>query len=441
MQNVLDFGAKGDGSTLDTAAIQNAINAGGMVYIPKGTYLTGTLYLKSNGGLYLEAGATLRASHNREDYNADDFCEQNEVFSAELVTGAHLIVAVEQENIFIKGEGTIDGEGRFWMNENNRIKYQLNENSWIESPEYAANPERPGQMIFLCECKNVMVSGVHIVNGPYWHLFLHGCEDVIVKGVTIRGDKTRWTNDGIDIDCCSRVTVSDCLIEVGDDAITLRANGKALKKKEAVCEHVTITNCVLTAYMDYGVRIGVGYGAIRNCTLSNLIIHNSHAGIGMTARFISGGTNIENIILNSLQIFAHRPLELRLSAADGMPPVPASTHIRGVHFSNSLMKGDLSSCILGYENGDLSDIVFSNMDIIYSGCGARPCAIDERGFYGYDSKDMAFEIRKAKEITFKDVRISWEGDAAGWHYDMTLEQTEKVTFDRCTFLKGIKEME
>ena len=121
MQNVLDFGAKGDGKTLDTAAIQAAINAGGEVYFPKGTYISGTLYLKSGGGLNLAAGAVLRASHDRADYNADDFCEQNSICGQEIGTGAHLIVAVEQENIFIKGEGIIDGDSHYWMNETNPI--------------------------------------------------------------------------------------------------------------------------------------------------------------------------------------------------------------------------------------------------------------------------------------------------------------------------------
>lgn len=91
MKNVKDYGAVGGGLTNDTAAIQKAINDGGMVYFPAGVYVTGTLYLKSNGGLCLDAGAVIRGSLLRSDYNADDFCRQNEVFTEEFVTGAHLI--------------------------------------------------------------------------------------------------------------------------------------------------------------------------------------------------------------------------------------------------------------------------------------------------------------------------------------------------------------
>ena len=143
MQNVLDFGAKGDGKTLDTAAIQAAIDAGGEVYFPKGTYISGTLYLKSGGGLNLAAGAVLRASHDRADYNADDFCEQNSICGQEIGTGAHLIVAVEKENIFIKGEGIIDGDSHYWMNETKPI--------FDGCIAFAPHPDRIAQMIFICE--------------------------------------------------------------------------------------------------------------------------------------------------------------------------------------------------------------------------------------------------------------------------------------------------
>ena len=108
MNNVRDFGAVGDGATLDTAAIQRAIDAGGVVNFPPGTYLTGTLYLKSYGGLHLESGATLLASSNPEDYNADDFCKQNRPRYHEEASGAHLIVGVEVTRVVISGDGIID---------------------------------------------------------------------------------------------------------------------------------------------------------------------------------------------------------------------------------------------------------------------------------------------------------------------------------------------
>ncbi len=239
MQNVKEFGAVGDGKTIDTAAIQKAIDAGGTVYIPDGTYVTGTLYLKSNGGLYLSPGATLLASHDREDYNSADYCPQNQIFQEEFMAGTHLITAVEQENIFVAGFGTIDGDSHYWVNEKRKETYC----DFFAHPTREAN--RPAQMIFFAECKNVRVENVNLRYSPFWHLFFHGCTDVIVNAVNIKGEQRQWVNDGIDIDCCSNVAISNCIIDTGDDGITLRANGIPLVKQPSVCENVTISNCTI----------------------------------------------------------------------------------------------------------------------------------------------------------------------------------------------------
>ena len=356
MRNIRDYGAVGDGAALDTRAIQNAIDDGGMVYIPDGIYRTGTLYLKSDGGLHLAPGAVLLASHDREDYNADDFCPQNDVFTSEHVTGAHLITAIEQENITIEGHGKIEGEGHFWMNESNPIPYAPD--------EYAPNDERPGQMIFLCECKNVHVTDVNILNGPYWHLFFHGCEDVFVRGVTIRGDRPRWTNDGIDIDCCKRVTVEGCVIDVGDDAIAIRAYHKPLLHSDGVCENVTITNCVIRADRDYGMRIGVGAGIIRNVAISNMDIEAPNCGgIGMMGCWSPESkyaTTVENILFSNLNIRAKRPLEIYVSCFDDSP-LPNPCHIRDLSFS-SLTLFPTERCVLrGRPDNKLTGVTIENV--------------------------------------------------------------------------------
>lgn len=324
MNNVKDFGAVGDGKTSDTVAIQKAIDAGGEVYIPAGTYLTGTLYLKSNGGLYLAPGARLLASHDRADYNAADFCPQNQIFKDEFMAGTHLITAVNQENIFISGFGTIDGDSHFWVNESLKRDYC----DFWGHPPVSAN--RPAQMIFFAECKNVNVENVNLLHSPFWHLFFHGCEDVIVKGVKIKGERKQWVNDGIDIDCCSNVTISDCIIDTGDDGITLRANGLPLVGKSAVCENVTISNCVITSYLDYGIRIGVGEGIIKNCVFSNLVIKNSLSGIGMTCRFSPQGnaTSVKNLNFSNIRIEAMRAFELKISNCQNHPPLKNSGYIK-----------------------------------------------------------------------------------------------------------------
>lgn len=385
MRNVKDYGAVGDGIALDTAAIQRAIDDGGIVYVPEGIYRTGTIYLRSNGGLHLAAGAVLRGSHERNDYNADDFCPQNEVFTKEFVTGAHLIVAVEQENITIEGHGTIDGEGHYWMNESNPIPYAPD--------EYAPNAERPGQMIFFCECKNVHVTDVNIINGPYWHLFFHGCEDVYARGLTIRGDRPRWTNDGIDIDCCKRVCVSDCIIDVGDDALTVRAHKAPLLHSDGICENVVVTNCVLRADRDYGIRVGVGSGIIRNCVFSNLDVEGmNNAGIGIMGYWspeAKYATTIENIMFSNINVRGRQAIHIFTAGAEA--PLPNPCHVRNLRLSNLMLYQLQNSFFKGISDNILENVRLSDVTVMLPGT--------------YGENEPVFEIRNTAHVSIDRLNV------------------------------------
>jgi polygalacturonase len=401
MHNIIDFGAIGDGVTINTKAIQDAIDMGGTVYIPSGVYVTGTLYLKSHGGLYLAPGAVIKASTDRNDYNEVDFCPQNAVFKSEFMAGTHLICAVEQEDIFIDGEGTIDGYSHYWVNES--LKY--------DSCDFYGHPDesaqRPAQMIFFAECKNVSVRNVKLINSPFWHLFFHGCENVFVRGLFIHGETKQWVNDGIDIDCCKNVTVSDCIIITGDDGITLRASGKRLVKKDAVCENITVNNCIITSYLDYGIRIGVGNGIIRNCIFSNVIIKDSLNGIGVTCRFSPQGdcTKVENIIFNGMNIQALRALLIKISDFQNHPPLKDFAFVKGLYLNNSLLISNRSNYILGFENSEMCDIVFSNVKF---------SIIDEKrdndryinGRWDIEEKKSIIYAEKANNVTFKECEFS-----------------------------------
>lgn len=423
MQNIRDFGAVGDGKANDTAAIQAAIDAGGTVYVPDGIYKTGTLYLKSNGGLYLSAGARIIASHDHKDYNPADYCPQNQIFKAEFMAGTHLITAVEQENVFIAGYGCIFGDSHHWVNEK---RTDPTCGFWAHPTEEA---KRPAQMLFFVECKNVRVENVNLCYNPFWHLFFHGCTDVIVNGVNIQGERRQWVNDGIDIDCCSNVTVSNCIIDTGDDAIAIRANGVPLVKKEHVCENVVISNCTLTSYLDYAIRIGVGDGIIKNCRFDNLIIKESHSGIGITCRFSPGSycTTVEDISFSNMTVEARRAIELKVSNEQSHPALKNNGYIKGLHFRGIDAVTRRRCYILGFQDSLCSDITFEHCRLTF-----LPEPQDARAICEYsdvernEKKDCLLYLCKTKNIRFHHFAIE-RPDHLG--RDVIAEETEDFTVE------------
>lgn len=353
MNNVKDFGAVGDGVIKDTAAVQRAIDAGGTVYFPKGTYLCGTLYLKDNTGLHLEDGALLLASPDQEDYNPDYFCTQNAPFTPECVSGAHFIVAVEKHNVSITGQGRIDGNRKaFYPDYPTRSEMYTTPIKW-----------RPGQMLFFCECKNVTIAGVQLWNAPYWTCFLHGCENVTVTGLKIYNFKHTRNGDGIDIDCCRFVTVSDCIIDSGDDSITLRANNTRLKTKRA-CEYITITNCILKTICN-AFRIGVGNGTIRMATISNVIIQNSRTAITIGSKYSSDrGVRIEELLFNNIFVESEIPVLVLINS--GAAKGPAIQPVSHITFSHLRINSQYGMLIRAENLGEMTDIRMNDVEITCS---------------------------------------------------------------------------
>ncbi len=296
--NITDFGAISDGVTRNTDAIQQAIDAcasagGGKVCVPCGTFMTGTIYLRDNVELHLEHSAVLLANPDMEDYNDVEAYPQN--FSSALSeewVGKHLILAIECKNVALTGTGAIDGNADVFFEEP-QVQSHL---GWRHGIAKAKDKEklRPGQLVCFIECEDVTVTDVTFRKMPCWGLFLHGCERVSVRGYKAYAREYHANTDGIDIDCCRHVTVSDCIIQTGDDAIAIRGAERKLKNKKA-CEYVTITNCVLGSYA-CAIRVGVGTGNIRHIRLSNITVTNGGNGIQLMTDYESRGcVNIEDV--------------------------------------------------------------------------------------------------------------------------------------------------
>lgn len=427
MINVRDFGAVGDGITKDTAAIQRAIDAGGMVMFPPGIYLAGTLYLRSNGGLYLENGAVLLASPDMEDYNSAGFCPQNRASKLENTSGGHFIVAVEQKNIVIAGDGRIDGNRKAFYGSDEEPDCGRNSEkffSWQELQKI----RRPGQMIYFCECSGVRIRDVQLYNAPYWTCFCHGCEDVQIRGLRILNDQRGWNTDGIDIDCCRRVTISDCIIDSGDDCITLRGWDEPLKRP-VPCENITVTNCVLHTNCN-GFRIGVGAGVIRNVAVSNIVFHNCQTAVALNSNYgtdPAAGVQIEDVIFSDLQIDAEKPFAV-MSQVRGDTGEPAAKEIRNISFSHVRGTFSRASLITGCGGHGVGNISFQDVELRCTG-SALPHDPDPAEPYGEWSQvqpEGVFYVTGAEGVVFDKVRIICGNDFPGWKYGLIEDHTAPV---------------
>ena len=285
--DITAYGAIGDGKMLATNAIQAAIdachqNGGGRVSVPAGVFKTGTIWLKSHVELHLEMGATLLASEDLADYNAEDAYVQNFRSNDEEWCGKHLVIALEAEDVALTGLGRINGNAECFYDVPEKKWHFL----WMDGLALAKDKQnlRPGQLICFIQCKHVRVQDIHIENNTCWCCFFHGCEFVQVRGVCIQNQSTYANTDGIDIDTCRYVTVSDCLIDTADDAFAIRGSAYRLTNKLPACEYVSISNCVLGSSSG-AFRIGVGDSPIRHVRVSNIVVKRAATAFILTSNY------------------------------------------------------------------------------------------------------------------------------------------------------------
>lgn len=352
--DVRDFGACGDGVAKDTAAIQKAIDAaaerGGTVRLGAGTYLSGSLYLKSNVEFFLDRGSTLKGSPDKNDYNAVDVCPQNSASKNESASGAHLLLCIEQTNVTVRGIGRIYGNsGAFIIGPDGR--------NWPGGQ--SGVPWRPSQMVYFVECSGVRIEGVSLIDSPYWSCFLHGCENVTVRNLLIRTRRElvhTHNGDGLDIDCCENVEVSGCDIDTADDSITLRANSTRLKTKRP-CRNIRISDCRLSSACN-AVRVGVGCNVVRDAVLRNLTVHDTRTAIN----FVSGwgaknpGASFENVVFDGMTVDCRMFCRI-------YPNSSSAAFFRGIRIANAKGASIEPSWVTGRKSRPIEDVAFENVDV------------------------------------------------------------------------------
>jgi len=436
--DVRDFGAVGDGRHKDTQAIQSAINAcaasgGGIVRISSGIYVSGTLYLADNLELCVESGAVILGSPDRCDYNADDRFPVNTAFDKEHVSGAHLLIAYKTTNTSITGLGTINGNsGAFcdWSSGDVNHSYRY------LTKKFDRREWRPGQMIFFCQCNNVTVRDVTLLNAPYWTLFFFGCDTVKATGLTVKNPAMTHNADGIDIDCCRGVVISDCIIRTADDCITLRGNCRLLGE-EKPCEDVTVANCILSTPCN-AVRIGVGDGVVRNCAITNIVIDDARTGINIVANYMgmfSRGARIENILISNVAMNVVMPANI--TCGEGSI-APAGIH--NVILSNFQVNADAGFFIGGIPGLPATGITLRNWDMTLKG-GAEndefirngiPLPYSVFGHFGVGDKPAlpsAIFAAYAEDLIIDNMVLRWGELRKAWRDGLSFRHVKGLTIE------------
>lgn len=391
--DMLKAGAKADGKKLNTLLINKTIerlssNGGGTLYFPSGTYLTGAIKLKSNITIELETGATLLFSDNFDDYLPFVDMRYEGVM---MKSFSPLFYAVDQHDITIKGEGTINGQGKKWWTEFYRVLVDLQKNGVRDLNKYQTMWDNANKDLNLSKvtnedykevldrrffrpafiqpirCKNIKIEGIRIINSPFWTVNPEFCDNVIVKGITIDNPPSPNT-DGINPSSCKNVHISDCHISVGDDCITLKS-GRDLQARQlgVPCENITITNCTMLAGHG-GVVIGSEMsGDVRKVTISNCVFDGTDRGIRIKSSRGRGGIveeiRVDNIVMKNIKTEA---IVLNLFYSN-MPKEPVSDRtpiFRNIHISN--LTGTLVNSavkILGIEEMPITDVTLNNINI------------------------------------------------------------------------------
>lgn len=266
--NITSFGAVPDGQTINTDSIQSAINkaaasGGGRVVIPKGTFRTGSIFLKQNVELHLEKDAILLGSNDINDYP-----KRNTRIEGHFEPWRMALINAEQINgLKITGSGKIDGNGiLFWAAFWQRRK----ENRDCTNLEV----ERP-RMFFIDRCTDVQITGLTLRDSGFWNVHLYRCKGVVIDGLDIKSPSTlpirAPSTDGIDVDSCQDVIIRNCDISVDDDCIALKGSKGPLADQDAdspPVDNVLIENC----------RIGDGHGVVtlgsEASTVRNVIVRD-----------------------------------------------------------------------------------------------------------------------------------------------------------------------
>lgn len=455
--SVRAFGARGDGKTVDSGAVNRAIEAaaaagGGTVNFPAGTYLCFSIRLKSNISLRLDQGATILAADPSKDKGAYDSPEPNEWDMYQDFGHSHwqnsLIWGIGVENVSIEGPGLIDGRGLTRRSPRPRRPLQAGDTPTTLGGGQAARPTSPlgedappeamnglgNKAISLKLSRNVTLRDFSILNGGHFALLATG-----VDNLTIDNLKVDTNRDGFDIDSCRNVRVSNCSVNSpNDDAIVLKSSyGLGFAR---ATENVTITNCFVSGY-DIGSLLDGTYkrniteapdkdgptgrvkfgtesnGGFKNITISNVVFDHCR---GLALETVDGGP-LEDVTVSNITMrdVVTAPIFLRLGARMRGPAGAPPGVLRRVQISNVVVWGAeprYASIIAGLPGHPVEDVRLSDIRILYRGGGTKEQAAleppeketnyPEPSMFG-ELPAYGFFIRHARGVELSNVTVGF----------------------------------
>ena len=341
--SVRDFGARGDGVTLDTKAIQKALDecgkaGGGIVRIPKGIYLSGAVFMRSKTTLRIEEGATLKGSDNEiRDYPVID----SRFAGTEQKCHASLINAIDVHDITITGKGVVAGSG-----------------------VGGSRPPTGPRVIEFIRCKDVLLENITVTNKGRWTIHPLYCTNFTARGLTIR--TTGPNSDGLNPDSCNNVLITECTFKTGDDCIAIKSG----KNQQGVdigipCQNVTISNCTM---LGGPAAIAIGSemsGGIRNIVIKDCVFKNMSRGVDLKTRKGRGGI-VENITVSNIKTYNTRNAVLmrmdypnnKGKLIEGEAGIPI---MRNITFDNIEVYGGRIGTVSGMKESPIQGLSFKNI--------------------------------------------------------------------------------
>jgi len=459
--NILDFGAKPDGETINTEIIQKIINqaseaGGGEIVVPVGVFLTGSLELKSNIHLFLAKGAILLGSSNPYHYQEMKMPGRPDTDKKDDNSQLALLTAYKADNITISGSGKIDGQGRALALNIDSLHHIGNR----IDPNYNFNDMRPSETVrpklfYFSTCNNINILGVELQNSACWGLSFELCHGLKIDGAKVF-NRAYWNNDGIDILDCRNVSIINCDINSADDGICLKSYYSKYGN-----DSIYIANCTLRTSAS-AIKLGTAsYGGFKNITINNIKVYDTYrSAIAIES---VDGAEIKNLEVGNVKAEnVSNAIFIRLGHRGGKKPGSIeNVYIHNVKAQIAFGRPDINydmrgpsigffhnpfpASITGIPGYKAEGIRIENVEIIYPGRSSKGMAyiplsrlsqVPEQ-ISNYPEYDMfrelpawGFYVRHVNNIVFKNVVLKVEHP--DFRPPFVLDDVTDVTFNQLT---------